>query len=70
MIAETKEVDLSGAQIRDVEIKRPNKEGSTLKFSVEGEVRGIETELIEQALLCNRLEPVSITVKMEQMASD
>jgi len=58
------EIDLSKTDIDDLEIKRQNGH-STIAFAVEGTVKDVDEDAIEEAFLAQSLQPVQITLETD-----
>ena len=55
-------LDLTETEIATLDLER-TAGGGKLQFSVEGEVRGLPDEKLEQLLKSQAIEPVSLTVE-------
>lgn len=62
----TEEVTISLDQtaISDMELSRRD-DGRRVDFSVEGTVRNVDEETVENVMLSRRVEPVSITLSID-----
>lgn len=62
----TKEItiDLDRATLTDVEISR-ERDGQQVNFSIEGSVHNVDEETVEDVMLSQRVDPVSITLSID-----
>ncbi|PSQ25550.1 hypothetical protein BRD03_13660 [Halobacteriales archaeon QS_9_68_17] len=62
----TKEVtiDLGQTTLRDVRISRRT-DGQLVDFSVEGTVHNVDDEVVENVMLSQQVDPVSITLSID-----
>jgi len=58
-------IDLRNTEIKEFRIERDREDTQQLQFSVEGTVKGVDEEKIEDAMLSNRVHPVSIFLELE-----
>ncbi|NHN49448.1 hypothetical protein G9464_17900 [Halostella sp. JP-L12] len=62
----TKEVSINLGQtdVSDLELSRRD-DGQTIDFSVEGTVRNVDEETVENVMLSQQVDPVSITLAID-----
>lgn len=65
MPTEEIKIDLGNTDITDFKIERDHEETQQLQFSVEGTVKGVDEDKIENAMLSNGVQPASISLELE-----
>lgn len=63
-------IDLSNTEIEEMEIRRNGEEAEVVEFVVKGRVRDIDKQKIDEVMLANEIEPISISLEVEGTESD
>jgi len=58
-------IDLRNTEITDFKIERSREDSQQLQFSVEGTVKEVDEEKIEEAMLSNKVQPTSISLELD-----
>ena len=63
-------IDLSDTEIKEMEIRRNGEEAEVVEFVVKGRVRDIDKQKIDEVMLANEIEPISVSLEVEGTESD
>lgn len=70
MATERVSIDLSNTEIEDMEIRRNGEEAEVVEFVVKGRVRDVDKQKIDEVMLANEIEPISVSLEVEGTESD
>lgn len=59
-------IDLTNSEIMDLKLEREGKGEQQVQFSVEGKIRDVNEQIIEDALLSNIAKPISLSLEIER----
>lgn len=66
MRTEEVRIDLTNSEIDEFELKREGEGAQQVQFLVEGKIRNVDEQKIEDALFSNIAKPISLSLEIER----